>query len=120
VSAWGLRAYAWPFLTAACGIATKGRAWPVQQFVERVQRLRPEHRGRRRCLRLPQWLAGNSMKALWETGFGSDASRYWVLSSLIESVEPFRGRAAADGAGAAPSDRAGDAYATRWTIRLRI
>lgn len=83
----------WPLITQAYETATSGRAWPVDKFIEAVSRIEAPSledpdaaaRGYR------QWLAGNSMKALWETGFGSDASRFWVLSSLIESVEPFRG-----------------------------
>ncbi len=89
----GLPIALWPFLTAAYETATIGRGWTVDAFVEAVSRIEapslddPDAAGRG----YRQWLASNSMKALWETGFGSDASRYWVLSSLIESVEPFRG-----------------------------
>lgn len=83
----------WPFLTAAYETATSGRTLGVDAFIERVSRIEAPSledpdaasRGYR------TWLASNSMKALWETGFGSDASRYWVLSSLVDSVEPFRG-----------------------------
>ena len=32
------------------------------------------------------------MKALWETSFGTDANRFWVLQNIVASVEPFRGQ----------------------------
>jgi len=32
------------------------------------------------------------MKALWETGFGSDMIRFWVLQNILAAVEPFRGQ----------------------------
>ncbi|MFO0615503.1 MAG: type VI secretion system-associated protein TagF [Polyangiaceae bacterium] len=83
----------WPFLTAAYETATQGRGWGVDAFLERVSRIEvpsledPDATsGKYR-----KWASENSMKALWETGFGSDASRYWVLSNVAEVVEPFKG-----------------------------
>lgn len=111
----------WRFLTAAYEIATQGRTWPVQAFIERVARLEvptiedPEAVSGT----YKKWLADNSMKALWETGFGSDASRYWVLSNLAESVEPFRGQELPEtGLALRLPIGAGDAYATAVWIDL--
>lgn len=84
----------WPLLTAAYELATSGRMLPVDAFLERASRIVPPplddpeaasagYRG---------WLATQQMKALWETGFGSDASRFWVLHNIMASVEPFRGQ----------------------------
>jgi type VI secretion system protein ImpM len=83
----------WPFLTSAYEIATQGRGWAVDQFLGRVQRVEtPSLDDGDACsAKYRQWLAQNSMKALWETGFGSDASRFWVVSNVAEAVEPFKG-----------------------------
>ncbi len=111
----------WKFLTAAYEIATQGRTWPVQTFIERVAALAPPNiadpvesgSGYQR------WLAENSMKALWETGFGSDASRFWVMSNIVESVEPFRGQELPQtGLALRVPIGAGDAYATAVWIDL--
>jgi type VI secretion system protein ImpM len=83
----------WPLLASAYEVATAGRQMAVDAFLERVARIQcpsledPEsatagYRG---------WLSQQSMKALWETGFGTDASRFWVLQNIAASVEPFRG-----------------------------
>jgi type VI secretion system protein ImpM len=105
----------WKFLTAAYEIATQGRAWPVQTFVDRVARLEVPNiedvEGASATYK--KWLMDNTMKALWETGFGSDASRYWVLSNVVESVEPFRGKELPQtGLALRMPIGAGDAYAT--------
>ena len=47
---------------------------------------------RRRAPGTASWLTTQPMKALWETGFGTDASRFWVLQNIVASVEPFRGQ----------------------------
>ncbi len=84
----------WPLLTAAYELATNGRMMPVDLFVERVSRVAlpsledPEtaqagYRG---------WLTTQPMKALWETSFATDATRFWVLQNIVASVEPFRGQ----------------------------
>ena len=31
------------------------------------------------------------MQALWDTGFGTQASRFWVVQNIAASVDPFRG-----------------------------
>jgi type VI secretion system protein ImpM len=84
----------WPLLTAAYEAATSGRSLPVDAFVERVSRIA-----------LPSlddpdaasagyraWLATQPMRALWDAGFGTDASRFWVLQMIAESILPFRGQ----------------------------
>ncbi len=105
----------WRFLTTAYETATQGRAWPVDAFLERVQRIEAPN------LEDPEvastqyrnWLAENRMKELWETGFGSDASRFWVMSNVIESVEPFKGQELPQtGLALRLPLGAGDAYAT--------
>jgi type VI secretion system protein ImpM len=84
----------WPLLTAAYELATNGRMMPVDVFLERVSRVQlpsledPEsatagYRG---------WLATQTMKALWDTSYGTDATRFWVVQNIMASVEPFRGQ----------------------------
>ncbi len=111
----------WKFLTSAYEIATQGRAWPVQTFIDRVARLETpsieDPDAASSAYR--KWLADNSMRALWETGFGSDASRYWVMSNVVESVEPFRGRELPQtGLALRMPIGAGDAFATSVWIDL--
>lgn len=111
----------WKFLTSAYETATTGRAWPVQTFLDRVQRLEAPNIDDPDAVCTPykKWLADNSMKALWETGFGSDASRFWVLSNVVESVEPFRGKELPQtGLALRLPIGAGDAYATAVWIDL--
>ena len=111
----------WKFLTGAYELATQGRTWPVQSFLERVARLQApsldDPEGSTAGYR--KWLQENSMKALWETGFGSDSSRFWVLSNVAESVEPFRGQELPQtGLALRLPIGAGDAYATAVWIDL--
>ena len=83
----------WPLLTTAYELATNGRMMPVDVFLERVS-----------SIALPSlddpdaamagyraWLTTQPMKALWETSFHTDATRFWVLQTILASVEPFRG-----------------------------
>jgi type VI secretion system protein ImpM len=84
----------WPLLSAAYDKVTNGRGLPVSTFLQEVSRISlpsledPEAAsGSYR-----EWLASNSMKALWETGFGTDISRFWVVQNILASVEPFRGQ----------------------------
>lgn len=83
----------WPLLTACYEVATTCRSLAVDAFLERVSRIAlpsledpmgagAGYRG---------WLTTQSMRALWETGFGTDATRFWVVQNLMEAVEPFRG-----------------------------
>jgi type VI secretion system protein ImpM len=84
----------WPLLTAAYELATNGRSLPVDAFLDRVARIVPP------SLEDPEsasagyraWLATQTMKGLWDTGFGTDASRYWVLQNILASVDVFRGQ----------------------------
>jgi type VI secretion system protein ImpM len=83
----------WPLLTAAYEVATGGRTMPVDAFLDRVSRIALP------SLEDPEtssagyraWLTTQPMKALWDAGFGTDACRYWVVQSLLESILPFRG-----------------------------
>jgi type VI secretion system protein ImpM len=115
----------WPLLTATYELAINGRMMPVDVFLERVSRIAlpslddPEaatagYRG---------WLTTQSMKALWETSFGTDATRFWVVQNILASVEPFRGQELPKtGLAIRLPIGAGDAYAAAvWmdtTIRL--
>ena len=89
----GLPIALWPFFTAAYEIATQGRGWGVDAFVDRVARLEVPSLDDADAMNVKyrRWLADNTMKALWETGFGSDSSRFWVVSNVLEAVEPFKG-----------------------------
>lgn len=84
----------WPLLTACYELATNGRMMPVEVFLERVSHIAvpslddPEtaSAGYR------AWLSTQPMKALWDTSFGGDLVKYWVVSTILASVEPFRGQ----------------------------
>jgi type VI secretion system protein ImpM len=84
----------WPLLVTAYEAATAGRSMPVDAFLDRVSRIAlpslddPEGAG----AGYRAWLATQPMKALWDAGFGTDASRFWVLQNILESVMPFRGQ----------------------------
>lgn len=115
----------WPLLTSAYELVTTGRQLPVDAFLDRVSRIAlpsledPEaasagYRG---------WLAMQTMKALWETAFGTEANRFWVMQNILASVEPFRGQELPrTGLGLRLPLGAGDAYAAAvWmdvTLRL--
>ncbi|AKT38903.1 type VI secretion system-associated protein TagF [Chondromyces crocatus] len=84
----------WPLLTAAYDLATQGRTLPADAFVDRVSRISlpnlddpdASSAGYR------AWLTTQTMSSLWDAGFGTDASRFWVLQMIMESVVPFRGQ----------------------------
>lgn len=84
----------WPLLSSAYERCTNGRGLPVDKFVESVSRIatpsveEPESAS----ASYKEWLAKQTMKALWDTGFGTDMSRYWVIQNILASVEPFRGQ----------------------------
>ena len=84
----------WPLLVAAYETATSGRSMPADAFLDRVSRIAlptledPEGAG----AGYRAWLATQPMKALWDAGFGTEASRFWVLQNILESVVPFRGQ----------------------------
>jgi len=84
----------WSLFASAYELVTTGRSLPVDSFVDRVSRIAPpsleDAEGAGAGYR--SWLTTQTMKALWETGFGSEASRFWVLQNVYASVEPFRGQ----------------------------
>ncbi len=83
----------WPLLTAAYEVATQGRGLMVDAFLERVARIVPPSLddAATSSAGYRAWLGTQSMQALWETGFGTPASRFWVLQNIAASVDPFRG-----------------------------
>jgi type VI secretion system protein ImpM len=115
----------WPLLAAAYDAATNGRSLPVDAFLDRVSRIA-----------LPSlddpdaasagyraWLTTQPMRALWGAGFGTDASRFWVLQMIVESILPFRGQELPrTGLALRLPLGAGDAYAAAvWTdVTLRL
>lgn len=84
----------WPLLAAAYELATAGRALPVDAFLDRVSRIAlppledPDAAG----AGYRAWLTTQPVKALWDAGFGTDASRFWVIQMILESIMPFRGQ----------------------------
>jgi type VI secretion system protein ImpM len=84
----------WPLLSAAYERVTGGRGLSVDKFLESVSRIAlpsiEDPEGVSASYR--EWLAQQPMKALWETGFGTDMSRFWVIQNIMASVEPFRGQ----------------------------
>jgi type VI secretion system protein ImpM len=64
----------WPLLTSAYELATSGRMMAVDAFLDRVSHIVPppldDPEGASAGYR--GWLATQQMKALWETGFGSE------------------------------------------------
>jgi type VI secretion system protein ImpM len=90
----GLPIALFPFLSAAYELVLNGRQLPVDGFLDRVSRIQLP------SLEDPDavtagyrsWLASQPMKALWDTGFGTDTSRYWVVQNILASVQPFRGQ----------------------------
>jgi type VI secretion system protein ImpM len=115
----------WPLLAAAYELVTTGRDKPVDAFVDAVSRIAlpslddPEGAG----AGYRGWLTTQSMKALWETGFATDHSRFWVVQHLAEAIQPFRGQELPKtGLAIRMPLGAGDAYAVAvWmdmTVRL--
>jgi type VI secretion system protein ImpM len=84
----------WSLLASAYELATGGRTLSVDAFLDRVSRISPPslEDAEAAGAGYRSWLTTQTMKALWETGFGSDASRFWVLQNVHASVEPFRGQ----------------------------
>jgi type VI secretion system protein ImpM len=116
---------AWSFITAAYDLCANGRSLPVDQFLARVQQLNPisledpdnSAKGYQR------WLKSQSMRSLWETGFGSAAARHAIVYNVQATVEIFRGQERPQTSLAIRFPlRAGDAYAAAvWmdmTLRL--
>jgi type VI secretion system protein ImpM len=84
----------WPLLASAYELVTQGRGLPVDAFLDRAARITPPPLDDAAAAGASyrSWLTTQPMKALWETGFGTDASRFWVLQNVLASVEPFRGQ----------------------------
>ena len=90
----GLPIALFPMLSAAYDLVLNGRTLPVDAFLDRVARIQLP------SLEDPDlvtagyrsWLATQPMKALWDTGFGTDTNRYWVVQNILASVQPFRGQ----------------------------
>lgn len=115
----------WPLLTAAYELATAGRQLSVDVFLDRVARIEMPslEDAEAASAGYRAWLKKQTMKALWDTGFGSDSSRFWVLANVIDSVGPFRGRELPEtGLAMRLPLGAGDAYAAAvWTdVTLRL
>jgi type VI secretion system protein ImpM len=115
----------WTMLTSAYELASAGRHMTVDAFLQRVSQLEvpsledPEAA----TASYRHWLTTQPMRALWETGFGTEAYRYWVFQNLVAAVEPFRGHELPrTGLGLRLPLGAGDAYAAAvWmdmTLRL--
>lgn len=84
----------WPLLTAAYELTTHGRLMPVDLFLERVSRvsLPSLEDADAASAGYRAWLATQPMKALWETSFGTEATRFWALQNVMAAVQPFRGQ----------------------------
>lgn len=90
----GLPIALFPMLSAAYELVLNGRTLAVDAFLDRVARIQlpsledPDlvTQGYR------SWLSTQPMKALWDTGFGTDATRFWVIQNILASVQPFRGQ----------------------------
>jgi len=84
----------WPFLKTAYELATTGAGLQVDDFVGRVAQLQPPPLDNPDSARAAyqQWLQHQHMDALWETCFGTTATRYWVMHNLQASVEIFKGQ----------------------------
>lgn len=84
----------WPFLTSAYDLVTNGRGLPVDEFVSRVSQIQAPslESSELATAAYQQWLQHQQMQALWETGFGTDALRFWVMHSVLASVDIFRGQ----------------------------
>ncbi len=83
-----------PLLSAAYDLVRSGRNLPVDAFLDRVSRIQPPSLDDPDLVTAGyrSWLATQPMKALWDTGFGTDTSRYWVVQNIFASVHPFRGQ----------------------------
>lgn len=112
-------------LASAYEAAIGGRQLPVDAFVDKVSRIplpslddaELASHGYR------DWLKQQPVKALWDTAFESDGSRFWAMKNLAASIEPFRGQELPrTGLGVRVPIGQGDAYAVSvWldmTLRL--
>ncbi len=83
----------WPFVTAAYDLVANGRNMPVDQFLGRVQQLQPValDQPEQAAAGYQQWIQSQSMRALWESGFGTIAHRHAVIHNINATIEIFRG-----------------------------
>ncbi len=83
----------WPFLSSAYRLVTNGRSLGVDDFLTRVTQIQPPslENAEVATSAYHNWLEHQSMRALWETAFGSEAFRFWVMHNIYMSVEIFRG-----------------------------
>ena len=84
----------WTFLTAAYNLVAMGRGLQVDDFLSRVAQIQPPSLENTEVATAAyhEWLQHQSMRGLWETGFGSEAIRFWVIHNIVASVEIFRGQ----------------------------
>lgn len=113
----------WPFLTAAYDLVANGRNLPVDQFLARVQQLKPvpldqpEHAAKN----YQQWLQAQPMRAFWESAFGTCESRHAVIYNVNATIEIFRGQERPQTSLALRFPlRSGDAYATAVWIDITL
>ena len=116
---------AWPFVTSAYELVANGRDMPVDHFLSRVQQLQavpldpPEHAAQS----YQKWLQSQSMRALWESAFGTVMGRHAVIYNVNATIEIFRGQERPQTSLALRFPlRSGDTYAAAvWTdITLRL
>lgn len=83
----------WPFLQAAYALVSGGRGLPVDQFLARVQQLTPVvlDPPEQKLASYQQWLQNQPAKALWETTFGTIATRHATVYNVDATIEIFRG-----------------------------
>jgi type VI secretion system protein ImpM len=84
----------WPFLTNAYSLVSNGRSLRIEEFTMRVQQMRPCALDNAEQVATPytSWLRYQSMRAFWDTTFGSIAVRHHVVYSVLATVEIFRGQ----------------------------
>ncbi len=83
----------WPFLAAAYDLVSNGRNMAVQPFLQRVAQLQPIPLTQPQAAVAPyqRWLQTQSMRALWETTFGTIQNRHSVIHHIDATIEIFRG-----------------------------
>ncbi len=115
----------WPFLASAYELVVGGRGDPVDTFLNRVAQLQPIplDNPESSAAGYQRWLQTQTMKALWETTFGTVEHRHSVVQHVEATIEIFQGQERPQTAlGLRFPTHAGDAYAAAvWadmTLRL--
>jgi type VI secretion system protein ImpM len=82
----------WPFLQAAYDLVQNGRGLPVDQFLARVHQLPVIALDAPATVqgKYQSFLQQHSMRAFWETTFGTVDSRFAALQMMHASVDYFR------------------------------